>query len=116
MITTNPYDPDDKGAIFISAKRGLGIKVVDGLKIPEQVVYRRGTNAVQVLTRSGEDSLLTFDANGGLKEVPISGERIVLTNDMIRRLAFAAESLKKTFGGTEQDIEWAAWEDRRASG
>lgn len=107
MITTNPFDPEDKEAIFISAKRGLGIKVVDGMKIPEQLVYRRGTNAIQVLTRSAEDSLLTFDANGGVKEVPISGDRAVLTNDMVRQLATAATALKRTFGGVEQDIEWA---------
>jgi hypothetical protein len=107
MITTNPFDPEDKDAIFISAKRGLGIKVVDGLKVPEQLVYRRGTNAIQVLTRSAEDSLLTFDANGGVKEVSITGERAVLNDDIVRRLAGAAVSLKHTFGGVEQDIEWA---------
>jgi hypothetical protein len=107
MITTNPFDRDDPGAIFISAKRGLGIKVVEGKKIPEQLVYRRGTNAIQVLTRSGEDSLLTFDEHGGVREVPISGDRAVLTDDVVRRLAKAAGDLKKLFGGVEQDIEWA---------
>src|SRR4029078_539665 len=28
MITTDPFDKDNRGAIYISAKRGLGIKVV----------------------------------------------------------------------------------------
>lgn len=107
MITTNPFDPEDREAIFISAKRGLGIKVVDGLKVPEQLVFHRGTNAIQVLTRSAEDSLLTFDANGGVKEVAISGDRAVLKDDIIRRLASCAGSLKHTFGGVNQDIEWA---------
>jgi rifampicin phosphotransferase len=50
MITTNPFDPYDPGAIFVSAKRGLGIKVVEGKKVPEQLVYRPKTNAIQVLT------------------------------------------------------------------
>jgi rifampicin phosphotransferase len=107
MITTNPFDPEDREAIFVSAKRGLGIKVVEGKKVPEQLVYRRRTNAIQVLTRSGEDSLLTFDQNGGIREVPISGERAVLTDGMVRRLASAANALKRKFGGVEQDIEWA---------
>src|SRR5262249_41693734 len=52
MITADPFDADNKGAIYVSAKRGLGIKVVEGKKIAEQVIYRPRTNAIQVLTRS----------------------------------------------------------------
>jgi hypothetical protein len=62
---------------------------------------------VQVLTRSGEDSLLIFDENGGVKEVPISGERAVLTDEVARRLVNVGNRIKTIFGGkTEQDIEW----------
>jgi phosphoenolpyruvate synthase/pyruvate phosphate dikinase len=107
MITANPYDRDDKNAIYISAKRGLGIKVVEGQKIAEQVVYRPRALAVQVLTRSEEDSLLTFDSSGGVREIPISGEREVLSDAVIRRLAAAAIRIKRVFGGKDQDIEWA---------
>src|SRR4029078_10877440 len=71
MISTDPFDNDNRGVIYISAKRGLGIKVVEGQRIAEQILFRPRTNAVQVLTRSAEDSLLTFDENGGVKEVPI---------------------------------------------
>jgi rifampicin phosphotransferase len=107
MITANPYDREDKNAIYISAKRGLGIKVVEGQKIAEQVVYRPRALAVQVLTRSEEDSLLTFDEKGGVKEIPIGGERVVLSDAVIRRLAAAAIAIKRVFGGKDQDIEWA---------
>jgi len=107
MITANPYDRGDKNAIYISAKRGLGIKVVEGQKIAEQVVYRPRALAVQVLTRSEEDSLLTFDSSGGVREIPISGEREVLSDAVIRRLAAAAIRIKRVFGGKDQDIEWA---------
>lgn len=106
MITTDPYDKENKGAIYISAKRGLGIKVVEGKRIAEQIIFRPESNAVQVLTRSAEDSLLTFDENGGVKEIPITGDRAVLTDDMIRRLVKAAQNIKRVFGGKEQDIEW----------
>ena len=51
MITTDPFDRDNKDAIYISAKRGLGIKVVEGKKIAEQLLFSPRTNAVQVLTR-----------------------------------------------------------------
>jgi len=107
MITADPYNRENKNAIYISAKRGLGIRVVEGQKIAEQVVYLPRALAVQVLTRSEEDSLLTFDERGGVKEIPIGGERMVLTDDVIRRLAAASIKIKRVFGGKDQDIEWA---------
>jgi len=107
MISADPFDPENKGAIYISAKRGLGIKVVEGQRIAEQIIYRPRANAVQVLTRSAEDSLLTFDEKGGVKEVPITGERVVLKDDVIRRLVRAATAIKRVFGSRDQDIEWA---------
>ncbi|REJ79200.1 MAG: pyruvate, phosphate dikinase [Acidobacteria bacterium] len=107
LITKDPFDKENKNAIYISAKRGLGIKVVEGQKIAEQILYTKSSNAVQVLTRSGEDTLLTFDEKGGVKEVPISGDRNVLTDAVARRLADAAARIKRLFGNkVEQDIEW----------
>jgi hypothetical protein len=107
MISTDPFDKENVGAIYISAKRGLGIKVVEGQRIAEQIIFRPRTNAVQVLTRSAEDSLLTFDENGGVKEVPITGDRMVLTDEVIKRLVRAATDIKHVFGSRDQDIEWA---------
>ena len=107
MISTDPFDNENKGAIYISAKRGLGIKVVEGQRIAEQIIFRPRTNAIQVLTRSAEDSLLTFDEQGGVKEVPITGDRVVLTDEVIRRLVRAAMGIKRVFGERDQDIEWA---------
>jgi len=107
MISTDPFDKENVGAIYISAKRGLGIKVVEGQRIAEQIIFRPRTNAVQVLTRSAEDSLLTFDEHGGVKEVPITGDRVVLTDEVIRRLVRAAAEIKRVFGSRDQDIEWA---------
>jgi len=107
MISTDPFDNENRGAIYISAKRGLGIKVVEGQRIAEQIIFRPRTNAIRVLTRSAEDSLLTFDESGGVKEVPITGDRVVLTDDVIRRLVRAATGIKRVFGERDQDIEWA---------
>jgi len=106
MITTDPYDDTNPDGIYISAKRGLGIKVVEGKKIAEQIIFRPRSQAVRVLTRSDEESLLTFDGQGGVKEIPISGERAVLTDATVRRLARAASLIKRVFRGREQDIEW----------
>lgn len=108
MITADPFNRNDtEPAIYISAKRGLGMRVVEGQRIAEQVVYRPKANAVQVLTRSEEDSLLTFDERGGIREIPISGERAVLSDEVVRRLANAAALIKQIFRGRDQDIEWA---------
>src|SRR6266496_670158 len=108
MITADPFNRTDKDpAIYISAKRGLGMKVVEGQKIAEQVMFRPVANSVQVLTRSEEDSLLTFDERGGIEEIPLSGERVVLSDGVVRRLAAAAAHIKRVFSGKDQDIEWA---------
>jgi len=106
LITADPFDRDNRGAVYISAKRGLGIKVVEGKRIPEQLIYLPQSNSVKVLTRSDEDSLLTFDEAGGVREVPVGAERAVLTDDMVRRLARAGTQIRRLFGGREQDIEW----------
>jgi phosphoenolpyruvate synthase/pyruvate phosphate dikinase len=107
MITSDPYNKENKNAIYISAKRGLGIKVVEGKKVAEQIIYLPRALAIQVLTRSDEDSLLTFDEKGGVKEIPISGERVVLTDAVVRRLVSAAAAIKRVFANRDQDIEWA---------
>jgi rifampicin phosphotransferase len=112
MITTDPFDKDNQGFIYISAKRGLGIKVVEGQKIAEQLLFDPQTGAVKVLTRSTEDSLLTFDKKGGVKEIPITGVRTVLTDVMARKLARISQNIKKLFGGKDQDIEWVVMNDQ----
>jgi hypothetical protein len=107
LITKDPYNPDDKGAIYISAKRGLGIKVVEGKRIAEQILFSPKSNTPQILTRSDEDTLLTFDENGGVKEIPIDGTRNVLTDKLIRQLVKTGAQIKRLFGGKrDQDIEW----------
>lgn len=106
LITADPFDAENRGAMYISAKRGLGIKVVEGKRIPEQIIFLPKANSIKVLTRSDEDSLLTFDEAGGVREMPVSGERAVLTDDMVRRLVRAASLIRGLFGGAQQDIEW----------
>ncbi|HWN99247.1 MAG TPA: PEP/pyruvate-binding domain-containing protein [Blastocatellia bacterium] len=106
VITTDPFDPADRGAVYINAKRGLGMKVVEGKRVAEQVLYRPRSGTVQVLTRSDEDTMVAFDENGGIRELKIEEHRAVLTDQMARRLARAAIQIKRVFGGRDQDIEW----------
>jgi rifampicin phosphotransferase len=88
------------------AKRGLGIRVVEGRRVPEQLIFNPRTVAARVLTRSGEDTMLTFDERGGVREIKIETERRVLTDAVVRRLAHAALQIERAFGGRDQDIEW----------
>jgi hypothetical protein len=105
-ITADPFDPSNHDAVYLNAKRGLGIKVVEGRRVAEQVIFRTRTQAIQVLTRSSEDTMLVFDEKGGVKEIGIEAKRAVLTDAMVRRLARTALQIKRVFGGRDQDIEW----------
>jgi hypothetical protein len=105
-ITTDPFDSADRGAVYVNAKRGLGIKVVEGRRVAEQAIYHPRLGTIQVLTRSDEDTMLAFDEHGGVKEVTIEQQRRVLTDPMIRGLARVALQIKRVFGGRDQDIEW----------
>jgi hypothetical protein len=107
LITTNPFDREDRAGVYINAKRGLGMRVVEGRRVPEQLIYHARSDAVRVLTRSGDDTMLTFDERGGVREVRIETARAVLTDAMVRRLARAALQIKRAFGLRDQDIEWA---------
>jgi hypothetical protein len=107
MITTDPFNDANQHSVYINAKRGLGIRVVEGKRIAEQILYEPRSKRLDVLTRSAEDSLLEFDDAGGIREVPIKGTRVVLIDRVVRRLADAAIAIKRHFGGVEQDIEWA---------
>ncbi len=106
MITTDIFDAEAKGAVYINAKRGLGIRVVEGRRVAEQIIYHPGSGAIKVLTRSDDDTMLKFDDKGGVQEIKIETNRAVLTNDLIKRLARAALQTKRIFNGREQDIEW----------
>lgn len=105
-ITTDPFDSADRGAIYVNAKRGLAIKLVEGRRVAEQAIYHPRLGTIQVLTRSDEDTMLAFDEHGGVKEVTIEQQRRVLTDAMLRRLANASLQIKRVFGGRDQDIEW----------
>lgn len=110
MITTDPYNAEKaekKESIYLSAKRGLGIKVVEGQKVAEQILFNPKSKQIKILTRSEEDALLTFDEHGGVKEIPVTDERIILSDTNIQRLSRVALQIKRLFNQRDQDIEWA---------
>jgi rifampicin phosphotransferase len=106
MITENPFDAEDHGAVFINAKRGLGIRVVEGRRVAEQIIFRPNPESIQVLTRSTDDAMLVFDDKGGVAERPVEPGRAVLTDALARRLAKVGVEVASFFGTAPQDIEW----------
>ncbi|QVQ29704.1 PEP/pyruvate-binding domain-containing protein [Achromobacter deleyi] len=112
MITRDPFDASRRYVTYISAKRGLGIKVVEGKRQAEQLMYSSWSKAVQVLSRSAEDTQLVADAAGGLREVPIEGARQVLNDALVARLAAVGRQVRQRLGNVDQDIEWAVQGDR----
>lgn len=107
LITKDPFDPENKNAVYISAVWGHNDSVTANKFVPEQVLYNPKSNAVQVLTNSQQSSVLKFGANGDLIETDEKFERRVLDDKNVRELVKTAGQIKKIFGGKkEQDIEW----------
>jgi len=124
MITKDPYDPLNKGAVYISAtfghniavtSEGVGSSVGGGSKkaIPEQLLFSPKSNSIQVLTRSDQESMFVPDVKGGLKEIPFNSKRRVLSDPVVRNIVQAANYVKTVFGGKiDQDIEWGMMRGR----
>lgn len=91
----------------LSAKRGLGIRVVEGRRIAEQVLFVHRSAAVQVLSRSDDDVALLLDAQGGVREQAVEPGRAVLSDVLVSELARVGAQIKAVLGPAEQDIEWA---------
>lgn len=113
MITKDPYDKENKGAVYISATWGHNIGVTSEKKaIPEQILFSPKSNSVQVLTRSDQETMFVTDASGGLKEIPFTSKRRILSDVVARDLVKIANQIKRMFGGVEQDIEWGIMNGR----
>jgi hypothetical protein len=108
LISRNPFNAEDADSVYINAKRGLGIRVVNGHKIPEQLLFSARTGGIKVLSRSDEETELKFAAGGGVKEQPIAPGTTprVLTRPLVKQLVHAANAIEKRFGGIAMDVEW----------
>ncbi|MEK8047316.1 PEP/pyruvate-binding domain-containing protein [Ideonella margarita] len=107
LATINPFDPQRPGLSYVSAKRGLGIRVVEGKRQAEQVLYHHRSHAVQVLSRSEDPVALLLDAAGGVREEAQPPGRAVLTDALVRGLAETGQRVQRLLGPAPQDIEWA---------
>jgi phosphoenolpyruvate synthase/pyruvate phosphate dikinase len=106
LITRDPFDASHRDAVYVSAKRGIGIKVVEGKRVAEQSMWDARSGAVRRLSRSAEDTELKLARDGGVTEQALPEARDVLADDLVRRLGHVGLRLKALLGG-EQDVEWA---------
>ncbi|HMS43974.1 MAG TPA: PEP/pyruvate-binding domain-containing protein, partial [Pyrinomonadaceae bacterium] len=111
MITKDPFDDQNKNAVYISAVCGHNSIVVNNNGIPEQILFNPKSNSVILMTLSDQKNSLKFDENGDLKETTdkcanLTTKRI-LTDLQSRNLAKIALNIRRVFGNkAEQDIDW----------
>lgn len=108
LVTAHPTDPTDTRTFTLNAKSGLGIRVVDGKKVPEIVLFNTYNRGLRVVSRSDEDTRLVFRADGGVQEVPNREKGApVLTDKRVARIADAAAKVRALFPKDRPlDIEW----------
>jgi phosphoenolpyruvate synthase/pyruvate phosphate dikinase len=108
LVTTNIFDQEDKDTYTINAKSGLGMRVVEGKRVPEQLLFDTTNMGIKVLSRSAELTMLVFDENGGVKEVANPDKGLpILSDSRVMQLGMAAKEVKELFGWKEAvDIEW----------
>lgn len=108
LVTAHPTDESDTRTFTINAKSGLGIRVVDGKKVPEILLYNTYNKGLRIVSRSDEDTMLVFQQDGGVREVPNPQKNApVLTNARIAKLAAAGQKLVTLFPkGRPLDVEW----------
>ena len=108
LVTVHPTDPSEKTVYTINAKSGLGLRVVEGKKVPESLLYDYYNHGLRVLSRSDEDTMLVFDGKGGVREVPNPQKgKPILTNARAIALGSAARRITQLFPPDRPlDIEW----------
>jgi len=109
MITKDPFDPDSKDSVYISAVCGHNSNVVNNAGLPEQILFNPKSNSVVVMTLSQQENALEFDDGGDLHSTTdkcANAQKRVLTDLQARSLAKTAIRIRGIFGKEPQDIEW----------
>jgi hypothetical protein len=107
LVSTNLWDRSDDAGFTINAKFGLGMRVVEGQKVPEQIIFDASNDGTKIISRSDDPVMLVFDDKGGIKEVPTPNGGVILTQERAKRLVTAVEKFVPLFKrGTVLDVEW----------
>ena len=61
LVTKNLWDPTDDHGFTINAKFGLGMRVVEGQKVPEQIIFDPTNDGTKIISRTDDPVMLRFD-------------------------------------------------------
>jgi hypothetical protein len=108
LVTRNLWDPADDRSFTINSKWGLGERVVQGQKMPEQIVFDPGNDGTKIISRADDPVMLVFDESGGTKEIPVPpGAGVILTEERAKKLSTMVKKLIPVFThGLPLDVEW----------
>lgn len=108
LVTKNLYDPTDKNSFTINAKWGLGMRVVEGQRIPEQIIFDPTNDGTKIISRADDPVMLRFDEKGGMIEVKVpEGAGVILSEERAKKLAEQVKAFITVFAhGKPLDVEW----------
>jgi hypothetical protein len=108
LITKNLYDASDERSFTINAKFGLGMRVVEGQKVPEQIIFDPMNDGTKIISRADDPVMLRFDDKGGIVEIPVPpGAGVILTEPRAKALATQVRAFLPVFThGLPLDVEW----------
>ncbi len=107
LVTDNLWNPEDGDSFTINAKWGLGIRVVQGTEIPEQIIFDTSNDGTKIISRSDDPVMLVFDDKGGIREVPSKHQGVILTEPRAKRLCQAVMRFVPLFSPEYPlDVEW----------
>lgn len=108
LITKNLYDSADDHSYTINAKFGLGMRVVEGQKIPEQIIFDPTNDGTKIISRADDPVMLKFDDKGGIVEIPVPpGAGVILTEPRAKALSTQVKAFIPVFThGQPLDVEW----------
>ncbi|HEY5935576.1 MAG TPA: PEP/pyruvate-binding domain-containing protein [Kofleriaceae bacterium] len=108
LVTKNLYDTSDDKSFTINAKHGLGMRVVEGQKVPEQIIFDPSNDGTKIISRADDPVMLKFEPGGGIREIPVpAGAGVILTEARAKALATQVRAIIPVFThGKPLDVEW----------
>jgi hypothetical protein len=107
LVTKNLWDTTDENGFTINAKWGLGERVVQGQKSPEQVIFDPTNDGTKIISRSDDPIRLVFDDKGGTKEIPVDPNAgVILTEERAKKLCTMVQKFIPVFTHGPLDVEW----------
>ena len=108
LVTKNLLDTTDENGFTINAKFGLGMRVVEGQKVPEQIIFDPTNDGTKIISRTDDPIMLKFDEHGGIKELPVPpGAGVILNEERAKKLCTMVQKFIPVFDQKHPlDVEW----------